>query len=381
MIRLAGAVPDPSTYPSERMRKVIHDVLRREGADALAYGPPAGYASLREVIATRTTQSGAPVRPDDVLIVAGSQQGLDLIGRLMIGEGDSVLVEAPTYSNALQIWRLYGARVVGVPMDEDGLSPTQFGAALRRVRAKFVYVMPTFQNPTGLSMDEPRRREIMRIAREAEVGVIEDHFDADLRYSGVPVPPLRAYDTAGQVILLGTFSKMLFPGLRVGWIIAPREVRERLLEMKLACDLATSLPAQMALAEFCVRGELDRHLEKVRKLHAGRLRAMLDAIDTYFPENISTTRPQGGMTLWCTLPDGGDALEILEMAEERGLSIAPGVWFFPDGDGRRHFRLSFVGEGEDRIRKGIEILGSVIRTHLARRRAPRRREGETAPFL
>jgi 2-aminoadipate transaminase len=321
------------------------------------------------------------VRPDDVLVVGGLQQGLDLIARVLLAPGDCVAVEAPTYGNALAIWRLYGARPVGIPLDDGGLVPEAFARIVRQHRPKIVYTMPTFQNPTGITMDEARRREIMRIAADAGVGIVEDHFDSELRYRGRALPPLRAHDTRGQVVLLGTFSKILFPGFRLGWLVAPRELLDRLLDVKRATELATSLPIQMAVAEFCAQGELDRHLERVCLAHGARLEAMLEAIDASFPPEVHVTRPEGGMTVWVTLPEGARSSAVAEAAARKGVLVAEGRWFMPDGDGERNVRLSFVTEPAERIRRGIEVLGAVIGEHLADTRPAGRGSDESAPFL
>jgi len=384
LIQFAGAVPDASTYPTDEIRHILNDVLRRHGGHALEYGPSAGHPALREFIAARATAQGSPVQPEDVLIIGGLQQGLDLLARLLLEPGDEVAVESPTYANATQIWQLYGATVAGVPMDEGGMRPDGLATVLGSGRTKLVYVMPTFQNPTGLTMDDQRRRQIMEVAREAEVAVLEDHFDSELRYRGVALPPLRAHDSAGQVILLGTFSKILFPGFRLGWMIAPPEARARLLDIKRTGDLATSLLAQMVVAEFCARGGLERHLQRVRRVHAERMAVMLDAIDRHFPPSVTVTRPDGGMTLWVTMPEGSDAHEVREEARNAGVAIAPGTWFFADGGGRRNLRLSFVNETIERIAPGIEQLAGVIERHVERLtppRPPERRGEEPAPFL
>lgn len=380
-IDLSGGVPDASTYPAGAVRRALDGVLARHGGEALGYGPPAGYAPLREHIATRSSRQGSPVRPDEVLVVGGLQQGLDLLARVLLAPGDTVAVESPTYGNALAIWRLYGARPVGVSVDDRGMSPEALAAVVRQHRPKFVYTMPTFQNPTGLTMDEERRREIMRVASEMQLAVVEDHFDTELRYRGRALPPLRAHDPRGQVVLLGTFSKILFPGFRLGWIIAPRELLGRLLDVKRATELATSLPMQMAVAEFCKRGELDRHLDRVRRAHGARLDAMLEAIDACFPPGVRVTRPEGGMFVWVTLPEGAHASTIAEVAAGRGLLVAEGRLFAADGDGERHLRLSFVNEPAERIRRGIEQLGEIIAGHLDERGPVRRGPDESAPFL
>lgn len=229
----------------------------------------------------------------DVLIVGGSQQGLDLVARLLLETGDTVVTEHPTYANALAIWQLYGARVAGVPMDGAGMDARALEETLRHTRAKFVYVMPTFQNPTGLTMPESRRRDILAVAAEHGVAIVEDQFDSDLRYTGADVAPLAAHDEGGRVVYLGTFSKMLFPGFRLGWIITPPALRDRLLDLKRTCDLSTSLSAQMVVEEFCADGGLDRHVERVRRVSAKRLATMLNAIDRMFPEGTTVTRPEG----------------------------------------------------------------------------------------
>lgn len=377
-INFSGAVPGSDTYPSEAIRKVFQTVLRREGARALEYGPPAGYLPLRELIAERATRHGAPTRPGDVLIVGGSQQGLDLLARLLLAPGDVVVVEAPTYSNALQLWRLHGARVLGVPMDERGIQPEPLAALLERARPKLVYLMPTFQNPTGLTMDQERRQRVMEVVRAAQVPVVEDHFDTELRYRGKPLPPLRALDRDGQVVLVGTFSKILCPGFRLGWIIAPPAVRRRLLDLKRICDLSTSLPAQMAVAELCARGELDRHLERASREHAERQRVMLAAIVRHLPE-VRVLPPEGGMTVWLELPAGIDAIELHEEALAEGVEVAPGPWFFPEGGGETNLRLSFVGETGPRIEEGIARLGRAFARQL--RKHPRHENEETSPFI
>jgi len=381
LYRFAGAVPDPANYPAREIGRIMHSVLKRGGPETLGYGTPEGYLPLREVIARRATEHGTPVQPSDVLIVGGSQQGLDLLARLFLAPGDTVVVERPTYANATELWRLYGARVVSVPMDDSGIRADELEAIVHRVRPKFLYVMPTFQNPTGLTMDPARRRELMSVLTQTHVPAIEDHFDSDLRYTGVPLAPLRALDHAEDVVLVGSFSKILFPGFRLGWIIAPRPVRERLLEIKQTCDLATSLPAQMAVHEFCARGGLDRHLDMVRAQNAERLEAMIEAITRFFPPTVSFTRPEGGMTMWVTLPERADAVTLLQSVRTRGVLFAPGPWFFPEGGGERHLRLSFVGEPPERIRNGIRILGEALAEHVAERRSLTREGRDRSPFV
>ena len=361
-IDLAGAVPSPASYPLRALRRALDHTLAHHGAAALGYGPPAGYRPLRAFIAERATRRGVPTRPRDVLIVGGSQQGLDLVARLLIRPGDGVAVESPTYANASQLWRLHGARLWGVPMDDSGVRPDALETLLRRERPKLVYLMPTFQNPTGLTMDATRREAVMQVVREAQVPVIEDQFDAELRFEGQPEAPLKALDVDGQVILLGTFSKILCPGLRLGWIIAPSSIRRRLLDVKQIADLTTSLPLQMAVATLAERGDFDRHLAEVRVAHAHRLRVLLDALAVHLPSS-EATRPAGGMTLWLTLPPGISAMEVHRRALAHGVAVAPGPWFEPDGapaTDTEHLRLSFVCAEAPDIEEGIRRLARAI---------------------
>lgn len=380
-INLGGAVPGPASFPIDDLRRALGDALERHGAAALGYGPPAGWRPLRAFIAERVRLAGvADIDAGDVLVVGGSQQGLDLIARLLLRPGDGVVTESPTYANALDLWRLHGARVWGVAMDGRGLRPDALATLLDRVRPKLLYLMPSFQNPTGLTMDGARRKAVMAVVRDAHVPVVEDHFDAELRFVGHDQPPLLAYDRAGQVLMLGTFSKILCPGLRLGWIVAPPAVRRRLLELKRITDLASSLPLQMALAELGTSGAFDRHLERVRAGHAARLRTVLAAIAAHLPAEVAVTRPEGGMNLWLTLPAGVSSMEVYQRALAAGVTVAPGRWFFPDphGDehGGEHLRLSFVGEPSERLEAGVRILGEVLDRCLQRgsRRQPQPEE-------
>jgi len=359
-IRFMGATADPSLFPTEEFRGVLDEVFRDLGASALDYGPPEGYGPLREWVAERLRGRGVDVDADCVLIVSGSQQGLDLLARLLVREGEAVFVEEPGYTNGFHLFQSTGARTVGIPLDGGGLRLDLLAARAERVPPRLLYVMPIFQNPTGLCLAEDRRVPLLELCARRRIPVIEDQFDADLFYEGGPPAPLKAADARGQVVLLGSFSKMLFPGLRLGWMAVPRALLAPLRELKQVSDFASGLFAQCAMHLFCRRGLLDQHLERVRGIYGGRLRAMLGAMEACFPPAASWTRPRGGLTLWVTLPPGVDALELLPAARREGVDLSPGALFYPNGGGAGEIRLSWIREPEERIRRGIEVLGSLL---------------------
>jgi 2-aminoadipate transaminase len=376
-IRLTGATADPELFPAGELREVMGEVLRTQGASALDYGPPEGYPPLREWLAGRLEDRGVRVDPAQVLIVNGSQQGMDLLARLLLEPGDDVLVEEPGYTNGFRLFQAHGAQVTGIPMDAGGLQLDRLDAACRQHSPKLLYTMPIFQNPTGLVLAEDRAGPLLEICARHQVPVLEDHFDADLAYGCEPPRPLRARDDAGRVILLGTFSKILFPGLRLGWLVLPRALVGPMSEIKQMTDLSSSLLAQHAMDLFCRRGLLDRHLERIRQVNRTRLQVLLEALEEALPPGAFWTRPQGGMTLWVRLPEGLDSLELLHQSRRRGLDFSPGPLFFPNGGGSEFLRLTYVRETEERIRQGVKILGSVIEENADRVSA----EPAARPFL
>lgn len=364
-IQFTGATADPASFPAEEFRAALDEVLQTNGGRALDYGPAAGYAPLREWIAERLREKGVDADVEQVLIVNGSQQGLDLVARLLLRAGDRVLVEEPSYSNGFRLLQTHGAAVEGVRFDEGGIDLAALEQACRRGGARMLYTMPLFQNPTGLELAPARVEPLLEICRRHRVPIVEDLFDAELFYEGEAPHPIKAGDAFEQVILIGTFSKILFPGLRLGWILAPRALVGALRELKQMTDLSTGLLAQQAMELYCRRGLLDAHLDRVRQLNGARLRALLSALEAEMPEGTSWTRPRGGMTVWLRLPDGVSSWDLLRIARRRGVDFSPGPLFFPNGGGAQHLRLCFVREPEERIRQGVEILGKLIEGHRA----------------
>lgn len=375
-VGFTGAAPDPEHFPAEEFREILDEVLRAEGARALDYAPPAGLPSLREWIAARLTARRIPTDPGRVLIVNGSQQGLDLVARTLLGPESRVLVEEPSYSNGFRLFQSHGAAIEGVRTDEQGLLPGRLAAALRRGPASLLYVMPIFQNPTGAVLDPERIHPILELADRHRLPILEDHFDAELVYHGDDPIPIKARDERDQVILLGTFSKILFPGLRLGWLVLPAPLVERVIQIKQMADLSSGLLVQHALDRYCRRGLLDAHLARVRAVNTERLRVLLETLEEQMPPGVHWTQPRGGMTVWLSLPPEVDSLALLETARRGGVEYSPGALFFPNGGGGQHLRLCYVREPEPRIRLGIARLAAAIREEMARRR-----EDPVRPFV
>ncbi|MBD3237084.1 MAG: aminotransferase class I/II-fold pyridoxal phosphate-dependent enzyme [Candidatus Eisenbacteria bacterium] len=381
-IRLTGALADSRRFPLGDFARCMRAVLSEGDPQILEYGAPEGYEPLRAWIADWLTQGGAEsLDPARVFIVSGSQQGLDLLGKLFLSPGDRVLCEEPTYTAAFVALRQTGAHLRTVPIDAEGLEVDALDAALAEKAAKFLYMMPSFQNPTGVSLSPARRAALLALARRRRLAIVEDHYDSDLYYWGDRPRPLLADDAHGQVIHLGTFSKMLFPGLRLGWMVVPRELVGPLRQLRWATDLSSAMLTQRAMERFCREGHLVRHLRRLRRVNGRRLRAMLAALERDFPPQARWTKPSGGMMLWCELPAVIDTVELFRAAARSGVLFSPGVAFFPSGGGRNAMRLSFNRESESRIGKGIGILAEMIADRLRDRPMARPDDGDEVPML
>jgi 2-aminoadipate transaminase len=378
IISFAGGLPAPEVFPTERFREACNRVLEKQARLALQYGATEGYEPLREMIARHTSRYGVKAKPENVLLTSGSQQALDLIGKLMINPGDRVLVEAPTYLGALQAFNVYGAEYVSVPSDNDGLRSDLLEKSLR-LGPKFMYVLPNFQNPGGTTLAEGRRHELVLLADRYGVPIIEDDPYGQLRYEGEHLTPLIVLDrenlrrddgySIGNVIYLSTFSKTLAPGLRLGWIVAPPEVISKLVQLKQGADLHTSTFIQMVAYEVARDNFLDEHIKVIRRVYGERRDVMLRAMQENFPSEVSWTRPQGGLFLWVTLPEGMDCHQLFEAAIKENVAFVPGDSFYASNghadDGRRHFRLNFSNASPEQIREGIRRLGVAIKKQWA----------------
>jgi len=372
VLSFAGGLPAPEAFPAEALARAHADVLARDAAAALQYGPTEGHGPLRAWVAERMTGRGLPASPEQVLITAGSQQGIDLVAKTLIDPGDTVLVEAPSYLAALQCFSTYEARFETVETDENGMRVDALERALRAGRPKLIYLVPTFQNPRGTTLSLERRGRIARLARESGVTVLEDDPYAELRYRGAALPPVAGIDPAAPVIHLGSFSKTLAPGLRLGYAIAGERTIRALTIAKQATDLHSGSLAQRAVARLFETFDYDAHLRRLRTLYGERLDAMLAAIERSFPAGTLWTRPEGGLFVWVSLPQGLDAEELLADAMRDRVAFVPGAPFYPAAPCHETLRLNFSNRPPVLIAEGIARLGACVSARLrATAEAPR----------
>ena len=371
IISFAGGLPAPEVFPIEAIRAATERVLSDWGTSALQYTTTEGYRPLRELLVRHMSRYGVKVGPENVLITSGSQQALDLIGKLLINPGDRVLTEAPTYLGALQAFNAYQADYLSVPIDDDGMD---MDAAELQLRGgpKFVYALPNFQNPAGVTMSLPRRRRLVERASALGIPIVEDDPYGQLLYEGDHLPSLVSLDAethgcangektfTGNVLYLSTLSKTLAPGLRIAWVVAPEVVISKLVQIKQGADLHTSTFCQYVAYEVARGGFLDRHVKVIRRVYGERRNAMLAALDRYAPPGVRWTKPAGGLFLWATLPEGFDTVKLLDDAIAEKVAFVPGAAFYPTGGGERTMRLNFSYAAPDVIDEGIQRLCRVI---------------------
>jgi len=371
ILSFAGGLPAPEVFPLAEVGAAVQRVLEEHGPAALQYSTTEGYLPLRELLVRHMIRYGIQVTPDNVLITSGSQQALDLIGKLLLNPGDQVLTEAPTFLGAIQAFTAYQADFVTVPIDDEGLRVDLLEEALRS-GPKFLYVLPNFQNPGGVTLSLERRQRLVELASRYGTPIVEDDPYGQLRYEGHHLPPLVKVDAEyhgcahgerafrGGVLYLGTLSKTLAPGFRLGWVVAPTEVIEKLVQLKQGTDLHTSTFTQMVAYEVARGGFLDRHVSVIRKVYGDRRDAMLRALKAHFPPGVLWTRPQGGLFLWVTLPAGLDSTKVLDEALQEKVAFVPGAPFFPRGGGAGTLRLNFSYCNPQKIEEGIRRLGGVL---------------------
>lgn len=368
LISFASGIGDSHLFPSEDFRKVLQTVMRRDGIAALDYGEPSGHAPLRETITHILASQGLQTRAENILITAGSQQALSLVSQLLLKRGDVIMVESPTYPGALELFRALGFRVVGVPLDGQGMQVEALEKLLQQHHPKLIYTIPNFHNPTGTCLSSQRREELIILADRYNIPIVEDDFVGDLRYEGRTQPALKALDPGGRVIYVSTFSKILMPGLRVGFLVAEGPIYDCLVDFKRVNDLATSTLIQRALEAYVTVGRYQSYLRRSCQMFRKRRDAMIYAIQRYLPPQIQVDPPQGGLFVWLQLPAPLTAENLLPVAREEGVDFAPGTIFFPEGTGGQdRLRLNFAAQPPERIEEGIRRLGRAMKRLRAAR--------------
>ncbi|MEK7668316.1 MAG: PLP-dependent aminotransferase family protein [Gemmatimonadota bacterium] len=372
LISFAGGLPAPELFPVREIEEACRHILATDAAHVLQYSTTEGHPPLRQWLADAMSFPDLRVEPDNIIITNGSQQALDLIGKLFVEPGSCVMTSEPTYLGALQAWNVYQACYVTVPQDDDGILVDRIPALLATAtQPRLLYVLPNFHNPAGVTIPLDRRLELVRIAREHDLILVEDDPYGELRFEGEPITHL--YRLAPErTIYLSTFSKTLAPGLRIGWVTAPKTIIQRFVQAKQGADLHTGTFAQAVVADVCQRGLLHGHVRKICSTYHERRDAMLAALGEHWPEGCSWTRPHGGLFLWARIPEGLHAAELLPKAVERKVAYVPGMVFYPgEAGGFNAMRLNFSNAGATQIQDGIRRLGDVIREAVAARPAAR----------
>lgn len=363
VINFAGGLPAPELFPVEEIKEACIKVLEKTGQKALQYSLSMGYPPLRKFLAERLSKKGTELTEDNILITSGSQQGLDLVGKVFLDEGSFVIVEDPTYVGALQAFIAYHPHYVTVDMDRDGMIIDQVEEAIKKSKPRFIYAVPNFQNPSGITMSFERRKLLVKLAKGYYIPIIDDNPYGELRYKGEEVPSLKSLG-GDLVVQLGTFSKIISPGIRIGWIAASTEVMVVFEKMKQGTDLHTNTLAQYVIYEYVKAGHLDRHIEKIKESYAKRMKVMLKALEDYFPEEISWTKPEGGLFLWVELPKEVSATELFDKAIQEKVAYVPGKFFFARGDRDNTLRLNFCTMSEKMIEEGIKRLARVFKENI-----------------
>lgn len=359
IISFAGGLPAPELFPLDAFRTALWDVTTGDSS-ILQYSTTEGHGPLREQITQHLAEKGIKADPKEVLLTNGSQQALDLIAKIFLDPGDAVIVESPSYLGALQVFDSYEARLVQVETDNNGILIDALEEAIRRDNPKFIYLTPTFKNPTGITIPKSRRMQIIELIEKYGVLLIEDNPYGDLRYSGEPIAPIKSMDTSGHVLYLGTFSKTVAPGLRIGWITAPHPIISKLVMAKQGTDLHTSTIVQRALSRYLETNDTNAHIEKIKAAYGNRCNIMLKTLKETFPSDITWTHPDGGMFLWVTLSPEMNTTQMLKDAVRLKVAYVPGEPFFPYNDIYHCMRLNFSNSQPEQIETGIRRLSQLF---------------------
>ena len=375
IISFAGGLPAKESFPLEQLQEICAEVIATDGAAACQYGSTEGVPELLEILAQRYRDQGLSyVTKENITIITSSQQGLDTVGKIFLNRGDKYICELPSYLGALGAFNSYGGVGVGIPQDEQGMSAVELEKTLAEMKAKgekpkFIYLIPDFQNPAGMTMPEARRIEILNIAKKHEIMIIEDSPYRELRFSGKPQRMLYDLDNGeGNVITLGTFSKIFMPGFRMGWVLAHPMVIDNFVKAKQSTDLCTSAFLQKITVKFFQKNYFDANVKKIVDMYRGKLEAMLGAFEKYMPEGVTWTRPEGGLFLFLTLPEGYDAEELFQIAIEKNVALVLGTVFFVNGGGKNTMRINFSYMSEEMNIEGVKRLADAIKELYARKK-------------
>ncbi|MCZ3667848.1 PLP-dependent aminotransferase family protein [Limosilactobacillus vaginalis] len=362
IISFAGGLPAPELFPVEGMKEATDKVYAEHGQQALQYGAAKGVTELRELILKRVKEKeNVDAKLENVMVTTGSEQAIDLVGKAFVNPGDTVLVEEPTYLCALDVFRSYGANFVSVPMDDDGMKMDALEEALKaHPETALVYTVPNFQNPTGRTMPAERRKKFAELAAKYDVPVLEDNPYGDIRFAGEHVPSVKSFDHAGKVFYMSTFSKILAPGFRLGWLVADPKVIEKLTVLKQSADLHTDNLVQYVVTEFFKENDVDAHVKEISDLYGKRKQLMIDGIKKYFPKDVKYTDPEGGMFLWVEVPGVTDTVELFKQCLEHNVAFVPGDPFFAGKPQPGTFRLNYSNMQEDQIEVGLKRLGEAL---------------------
>lgn len=358
-INLSTASPDPKLFPVKDFKRVLNEVLERDGGSAFMYHESMGYKPLRESIAFYSSVYGIRASADDIHIISGAQQGIDIISRVLLANGDYVFVESPTYNGAVAVFKSRGARIVEIPLLSDGPDMKELEKMLKLIRPKFIYVMPNFQNPTGCTYSERKRRHLLLLCRKYDVMAVEDDYMSDLSYIDEGSKPLKALDNEDRVIYIKSFSKIFMPGLRVGYLIIPEVIKEKVMSMKQITDISTSGLMQRVLDLYLRSGIWNKHLEYMKQEYSVRYFEAVRAVKKYL-RGASFTQPYGGLNLWVRLPEGISSRELYERCKNNKVLFTPGTVFIKTAQGEQHIRISFASVGLEQITEGISIIGQVM---------------------
>ncbi len=368
VISFAGGLPNPQAFPIEEVQKIMNTILKEDGARALQYGPTSGIKEFREKVVEMVQKDGINTSIDEVFVSVGSQQALDLTGRVFLDRGDVVFLGSPSYLGGINAFRAYGAKFVGVPLDKNGMKVELLEEKIKESKrkgenSKIIYIVPTFQNPAGVVLSEERRKRIIEIAQEHNLLIVEDDPYGKLRFEGKPLKPIKIYDD--NIIYMATFSKILSPGFRIAYVIAPEEITRKMVIAKQSVDLCTPTFTQLIAYHFMKNGFMEKHIPRIIEMYKRKRDIMLDSLEEYFPEGCKWTHPQGGMFLWATLPDHIDTAEMVQEAiQKEKVAYVHGRAFYADEGGAHSMRLNFSNPSDENVKEGIKRLAKVIEKRL-----------------